>query len=135
MELARVLLVDDDDASRLTLKVVLEAGGYGVSAASSAAEAVEKIDGQQYDLVLCDLHLESTGIGMDILAHARSKCYKPATALVTSEQHGDADPTRPMLIKPEAVPELLGEVADLISSRAARIVEQGLKAARLKSGA
>ena len=72
---------------------------------------------------------------MDILAHARSKCYKPATALVTSEQHGDADPTRPMLIKPEAVPELLGEVADLISSRAARIVEQGLKAARLKSGA
>jgi CheY-like chemotaxis protein len=134
MELARVLLVDDDDATRLTLKVVLEASGYYVSAARSAAEAVAKIDEQQYDLVLCDLHLKSKKeLGTSILAHARSKCYEPATALISSEQHGDADPNRPMLIAPEAVPELLAEVADLISSRAARMVEQGLKAARSKA--
>ena len=40
IELARVLLVDDDPTSRLTLKTVLEAGGYAVDAAASAAEAV-----------------------------------------------------------------------------------------------
>ena len=49
-ELARVLLVDDDVASRLTLKTVLEAGGYAVDSAASAAEAVDKLDEQQYAL-------------------------------------------------------------------------------------
>ena len=44
IELARVLLVDDNVTSRLTLKTVLEAGGYAVDAASSAAEAVGKLD-------------------------------------------------------------------------------------------
>ena len=39
-DLARVLLVDDDPASRLTLKTVLEAGGYNVDSAASAAEAL-----------------------------------------------------------------------------------------------
>ena len=38
VELARVLLVDDDPASRLTLQTVLKAGGYRVDAAASAAE-------------------------------------------------------------------------------------------------
>jgi len=38
-EMARVLLVDDDLASRLTLKTVLEAGGYNVDSAASAADA------------------------------------------------------------------------------------------------
>ncbi len=41
-DLARVLLVDDDPTSRLTLKTVLEAGGYTVDSAASAAEAVGK---------------------------------------------------------------------------------------------
>ena len=40
LELARVLLVDDDLTSRLTLKTVLEAGGYAVDSAASAAEPV-----------------------------------------------------------------------------------------------
>ena len=38
IELARVLLVDDNPASRLTLQTVLEASGYKVDAAASAAE-------------------------------------------------------------------------------------------------
>lgn len=37
---ARVLLADDNPASRLTLKTVLEAVGYRVDTAASAAEAV-----------------------------------------------------------------------------------------------
>ena len=38
-DLAKVLLVDDDPASRLTLQTVLTAGGYAVDSAASAAEA------------------------------------------------------------------------------------------------
>ena len=54
-ELARVLLVDDDPTARLTLKTVLEAGGYKVNVAASAAEAVGKLDEGEYELVLSDL--------------------------------------------------------------------------------
>src|SRR6201997_1951077 len=109
-DLARVLLVDDDPASRLTLKTVLEAGGYRVDAAASAAEAVGKLDEQEYELVLSDLQMESPQAGLKVLAHARMMDYKPATALVTTYQHSHhpRDKRKRMLISPEDIPDLLG---------------------------
>src|SRR5579883_2588000 len=126
-DLARVLLVDDDPTSRLTLKTVLEAGGYFVDAAASAAEAVGKLDEQQYELVLSDLQMESPEAGLKVLAHARLMDYKPATAILTTYQNRQTDSRRPILIKPEDLPELLSKVADLISQRAARIVARQLR--------
>lgn len=127
LELARVLLVDDDVASRLTLKTVLEAGGYFVDAAASAAEAVGKLDRQQYELVLSDLRMESPEAGLKVLAHARLMDYKPATAILTTYQNRHPDMRRPVFIRPEDLPGLLTKVADLISQRAARIVERQLR--------
>jgi CheY-like chemotaxis protein len=126
-ELARVLLVDDDVASRLTLKTVLEAGGYAVDSAASAAEAVNKLDERQYELVLSDLQMESPEAGLQVLAHARLMDYKPATAIVTTYQNKLPSVRRPVLIEPEDLPGLLTKVADLISQRAARIVERQLR--------
>lgn len=127
LELARVLLVDDDLTSRLTLKAVLEAGGYFVDAAASAAEAVGKLDERQYELVLSDLEMESPEAGLKVLAHARLMDYKPATAILTTYQNKRPDRGRPVLIKPEDLPELLSKVADLISQRAARMVQRQLR--------
>ena len=131
IELARVLLVDDDPTSRLTLQTVLEAGGYRVDAAASAAEAVGKLDEQEYELVLSDLQMESPRAGLQVLAHARMMDYKPATAIVTTYQNAKPQITKPqksrMLIKPEDVPGLLSKVANLISSRAARRLERELR--------
>src|SRR5271167_4911399 len=87
LDLARVLLVDDDPTSRLTLQTVLQAGGYHVDAAASAAEAVGKMDEQEYELVLSDLQMESPEAGLKVLAHARNMDYKPATAIVTTYQN------------------------------------------------
>src|SRR5271169_4880402 len=111
-ELARVLLVDDDPTSRLTLQTVLEASGYHVDSAASAAEAVGKLDEQEFQLVLSDLQMESPEAGLKVLAHARMMDYKPATAIVTTYQnaqphtHQTARPAKGarMLIKPEDVP-------------------------------
>jgi CheY-like chemotaxis protein len=131
IELARVLLVDDDPTSRLTLQTVLEAGGYRVDAAASAAEAVGKLDEQEYELVLSDLQMESPRAGLQVLAHARMMDYKPATAIVTTYQNAKPQITKPqksrMLIKPEDVPGLLSKVANLISERAARRLERELR--------
>jgi len=131
LELARVLLVDDDPTSRLTLQTVLQAGGYHVDAAASAAEAVGKMDEQEYQLVLSDLQMESPEAGLKVLAHARMMDYKPATAIVTTYQnkeHGmKVVKQSRMLIKPEDVPGLLAKVANLISERAARRVQRELR--------
>ena len=129
LELARVLVVDDDVASRLTLKTVLEAGGYFVDAAASAAEAVGKLDERQYELVLSDLQMESPEAGLKVLAHARLMDYKPATAILTTYQNKATDTRRPVFIEPEDLPGLLSKVADLISQRAARIVNRELRQA------
>ena len=132
-ELARVLLVDDDPASRLTLKTVLEAGGYKVNVAASAAEAVGKLDEGEYELVLSDLQMESPEAGLKVLAHARMMDYKPATALITAYQDSRPDPSarqqRSMLISPEDIPGLLGKIADLIAERATRRLRRELRLA------
>ena len=129
LELARVLLVDADPTSRLTLQTVLEAGGYHVDAAASAAEAVGKLDEQEYQLVLSDLQMESPEAGLKVLAHARNMEYKPATALVTSSRNSNAKSQRVSraLVEPEDVPGLLSKVANLISQRAARKVQRELR--------
>ena len=132
VEVSRVLVVDDDPTSRLTLKTLLEAGGYNVDAAASAAEALQKLDKREYSLVLSDLQMESPEAGLKVLAHARMMEYKPATALVTTYQNTrPATPSRrrKMLIQSEDVPALLGKVADLIGRRASRRVERQMRVA------
>ena len=131
LDLARVLLVDDDVTSRLTLQTVLEAGGYRVDAAASAAEAVGKLDDREYELVLTDLRMGSPEAGLKVLAHARMMDYKPATALVTTyldHKQSRAERSSSMvLIEPEDLPGLLSRIADLISGRATRKVERELR--------
>ena len=132
LELARVLLVDDELASRLTLRTLLEAGGYFVDVAASAAEGLDKLDEQEYELVLSDLRRESSGAGTGLLAYARVKPYKPATAVITAYQDSRAVPgfklqDQEISVQTEDVVNLLGKVASLISARAAKRAERAVR--------
>lgn len=121
LQLARVLLADDDPAARLTLQTVLEAGGYRVDSAASAAEAVGKMDETEYELVLADMDMEYPESGLRVIAHARMMDYKPATAVVKTESNApEGRSMLDMLVEPENVPEFLADVADLISQRATK---------------
>src|ERR1700678_317753 len=82
---ARVLLADTGLAFRLTLKSILSTAGYAVSGAATAAEALGKLDENEYQLVLADLRAESEDAGPQLLAYARQKEFRPATALMASE--------------------------------------------------
>jgi CheY-like chemotaxis protein len=110
---------------------VLTAGGYSVDAAASAAEAVGLLEEQEYELVLSDLSMESPEAGLKVLAHARMMEYRPATALVRSTYRGSpqsrARGSEGVLIEPEALPELLTKVADMISERATRKLEREMR--------
>jgi CheY-like chemotaxis protein len=126
---ARVLLADDDPASRLTLQTVLQAGGYRVDSAASAAEALGLMDEQEYELVLSDLSMESPEAGFRVIEHARLMPYRPATAIVTSSATGRQvkNQDSEMLIEPEDLPELLGQIALLISARATRRLARSMR--------
>src|SRR5436190_10702619 len=128
LSLAPVLLVDDDVASRLTLRTLLRAGGYTVDVASSASEAIEKMDAGEYVLVLSDLGMKSPEEGLKVLAYARHKEYKPATATVTASasQSPHARGTD-IVVETEDVPSLLTKVADLIGLRAMRRVQRQVR--------
>lgn len=130
--LARILLVNDDPASRLALQAVLRAGGYAVDAAASAAEAIAKLDQGEYELVLTDLRMETPQAGYRVLAHARIVDYRPAAALLQAYREEspielDVPADEPILIAPENLPELLAKVADLVAARATRRAARALR--------
>jgi CheY-like chemotaxis protein len=117
---ARVLLVEDDVAARLTLQAILQASGYAVDLAGSAPEAMEKIEGDQYALVLCGLHSDDGTECRRVLHHARAQDYRPATAFLTASGVQSKPPrSGRLLIETEEVPALLAKIAELLAGRAA----------------
>src|SRR5215472_4773244 len=87
LDLARVLVVHGDLAPRLALQTILQAGGYEVDVAASPAEALSKLDEGRYALVLSDATFDSTNqLGRNVLAYARVKEYRPATAFISASQ-------------------------------------------------
>ena len=124
LDLARVLLVHGELAPRLTLKAILQAGGYAVDVATTPAEALAKLDSRRYELVLCNARFGSRESGQNVLGYARLKDYRPATALITAEDPSVARLSvhgrRRVAIRTEELPILLGKVAELIGVRASR---------------
>jgi CheY-like chemotaxis protein len=123
LDLARVLLVHGELAPRLALQTILQASGYAVDVAATPAEAINKMDESQYELVLTDSELGSGPTGRNVLAYARVKDYRPATALVTSSERDGRNfgrGRRQVSIYTENLPHLLAEVAELIGVRASR---------------
>jgi CheY-like chemotaxis protein len=124
----RVLLADDELASRLTLQTLLRAGGYSVDAAASGPEALAKLDSREYDLVLSGLTVEPRETGRKVLAYARTKDYRPATAVVTSYQSSKprsyasraSQEQQQVFVESQDVSGLLSKVADLVARRATK---------------
>jgi CheY-like chemotaxis protein len=124
LDLARVLLVHGELAPRLALRTILQAGGYAVDVAATESEAVSKLDEGHYALVLSEAGLGKRSGGRHLLAYARVKDYRPATALITSTEpwsnlrsHRRKDQ---ISVYTENLPNLLEEVAELIGVRASR---------------
>ena len=132
LQLARVLLVDDEVASRLTLQTLLRAAGYSVDVVACSAEALGKLDQNEYELVLSDLRADAADAGRKVLAYARSKEYRPATALVKSWHNSTSRRSKPgdeqqVSVADREVTSLLSTVAELIGRRARRRSERALR--------
>ena len=66
-ELAKILVVDDDETNRFVVRVLMERRNYQVSEAASGPEAIDLVKAQPFDLVFMDLRMP----GMDGLETTR----------------------------------------------------------------
>lgn len=127
--LARILLVDADATSRMTLQTVLTAGGYDVTISTTTVDALERLDMESFELVLCQPGSGQDAIDPAVLSYARFQDYEPATALlhtVHCSVDGDTAPasSREVLVQPQDLPDLLENVAALIGARALTLLER-----------
>jgi two-component system response regulator HydG len=67
---ARILIIDDDRAFRVGTGALLTDEGYQVDAAPSGDEGLDKLRGDQFDMVLLDLRMEGR-TGLSVLEELR----------------------------------------------------------------
>src|SRR6266851_3117400 len=118
----RVLIVDDEESVTITMAAILEMDGYSVATALRAAEALEQIRAEEFDLVLTDLRLDDFD-GMDVLAATRRRSpdtvgivltgYASLESAVNALREGAYD----YMLKPADVEELRATVARGIERR------------------
>jgi DNA-binding NtrC family response regulator len=113
----RILIVDDDDTIRTTMKAILEDEGYEVDLAASGKEGIEKSKETTYNIALLDIRLPDME-GVELL-----KLMKPAVprtrkimvtgypstqnAIVALNKNADA-----YLIKPVDIEKLLSTIKE-----------------------
>jgi DNA-binding response OmpR family regulator len=85
---ATILIVDDEDAIRLSLEELLTRDGYQVLAVESGERALTYIVSQQFDLALLDLRMKGIS-GMDVLAALRERALDTAVIVLTA--HGSME--------------------------------------------
>lgn len=65
-----ILIVDDEEIMRGFLFDLLEDAGYDVEQCPSGEEAIEKVRGQRYDLVITDIKMQGKD-GYDVLKEVK----------------------------------------------------------------
>jgi len=84
----RVLIVDDDDALRESLELLLAEEGYEAIAARGAEEALRHAERGAIDVVLCDLRMPGTD-GFELLPQLARKL--PGATLLLMSAYGSAE--------------------------------------------
>lgn len=78
----RILLVEDDDLLRGSLSLLLEEEGYQVTAAESAARALEAASERPFDLVITDVRMPGMS-GISMLRQMRQSAPETRAVVIT----------------------------------------------------
>ena len=83
MEKNRVLLVDDNRDILAMFKEGLENRGFEVVVASTVSEALSHISSENFDALLCDLHMPDAGDGFTVVSAMRHTHPKAVTIVMS----------------------------------------------------
>jgi DNA-binding response OmpR family regulator len=114
---ARILIVDDDESIRNTVKIILEDEGYSVDLASTGNEAIKMTEKTAYNVALLDIRLPDME-GVELLKLIKDNVPRTRKIMVTGypsmqnaitalNKNADA-----YLVKPVDVEKLLNTVKD-----------------------
>jgi CheY-like chemotaxis protein len=123
---ACILIAEDEEVIRRSVKRVLEHEGYTVFQAADGAEALDRLaeSGHEMDLVISDIVMPKVD-GLELLRRARERgCRNPFLFMSGYQsdevwQTVEGDPTLDFLAKPWTVPELLARVREMLGRGAA----------------
>lgn len=127
-ETIRVLIVDDEERFRTTLKKLLNAQGLAAEAVGGGQEALEILAGQGFDVILLDVKMPGMS-GREVLP--KIKALAPQTEVLALTGHASVDIAADMiaggasdyLLKPCPLDELVGAIRAVNDRR--RVTRQG----------
>jgi DNA-binding response OmpR family regulator len=111
----RILVVDDEEVTRLSLAEILSLEGYQVASARSGEEALQKLEKETFDLVLADLIMKEVD-GLQVMEAVKK--LSPETVVIMLTAYGTLESAiRAMrqgaydyLIKPCGAQEIVASV-------------------------
>jgi two-component system, chemotaxis family, chemotaxis protein CheY len=117
----KILIVDDSESLRAVLLFVLEDAGYEVSVASDGVDAQKHLNGQDFNLIITDLHMPNMD-GIELIRIIRSmEAYRqtPILFLTTESQQEKKNEAREAgatgwIIKPFQHNKLIAAVGKVI---------------------
>ena len=120
---SRILIIDDERSMREFVSILLKKQGHEVDMADCAEAGFEKIDSENFDLVLTDLKMPGAS-GLDVLAYQKKR--DPSTQVVLMTAYASHDTAvkamkagaTDYITKPFKVEELLVQVDKALEIRA-----------------
>jgi CheY-like chemotaxis protein len=122
----RILLVDDDEAVRESLKEILEMNQFHVTIAANVPEALHLIDTDSFDVLLSDLHMPGAGDGFTVISAMRHKNPNAITLLFTGypalkeAMNAILLQADEILVKPMPIPEMVALIRERLDNHVAR---------------
>ncbi len=117
----RILVVDDENEVNSFISTLLETEGFNVDSAFSGQEAIEKVESEEYDLILLDIMMEDIN-GIEVGKIIREKLNKkiPICIITASSDFSNALKAFDIgiegyIVKPFDISELLGKVQELLN--------------------
>jgi DNA-binding NtrC family response regulator len=140
----RILVVDDEASVLITYRLILEQQGYLVTACGTAADAINAVENEKFDLVLCDYSLEEQHTGFEVITAARQRDKDVPAALLTgyaTKETADeaASQSIGIMFKPIEIEEFLATTSTMLrreheSSEESAEKERKLSQARAEGG-
>lgn len=118
-----ILIVDDSMSLRTTLAIALRDGGYEVTEAVDGQDALRKLDGRKFNLIISDVNMPNLD-GINFVKQAKLLAayrFTPVLMLTTEgdekkKMEGKAAGVKAWMVKPFQPPMLLDAVSRLVTA-------------------